>query len=213
MSRETRLLYTSSPDRGLDVVLELWPEIHARAPDAELAYVYAPVYWEFAAQDPRLAAHARQIEEKAKQPGVACLGALSQPELAKLMRASLVWVHPSWVPPLHVGNDAGAPWHETSCIGAIEAQAAGLHVVASDWGALHETVKVGRLVNSDAPGPRWRRAIVEHVVEGLTNREVQAFAQTEGPAAVADMGWDGVAEQIAGLVERVAERGPGLVSA
>lgn len=204
--REKRVLYTSSPDRGLDILLELWPQIRERVPDAKLAFTYAPVYFEVAKQRDDIAAHAEKIEELAKQEGVEAIGSLSQPRLVKLMRSSLVWAHPSWNTP------NGVPFHETSCIGAMEAQAAGLCVVASGWGALCETVKVGRLVDSDPPGERWRNALIENIVEALTNEKLQAHAQTEGPKAVADLGWDGVGEQVVALIES-QDHEPQLVSA
>jgi hypothetical protein len=34
-------LYTSSPDRGLDFLLELWPRVREQVPDAELHCAYA----------------------------------------------------------------------------------------------------------------------------------------------------------------------------
>ncbi len=195
LDRRPRVLYTSSPDRGLDVVLEEWPKIRERAPEAELLFAYAPVYYRIAEQDPSVGAHAAKIRELANQDGVSALGSVSQPELARLMCSSLVWVHPSWATPHEM------PFHETSCIGAMEAQAAGLHVVASGWGALPETVRVGRLLGGDAPGEDWRAALVDHVVEGLLDEQVQRFAQAEGPKAAATLSWQGVAHQIAGLIE------------
>lgn len=193
--RKRRLLYTSSPDRGLDVLLELWPQIRKKAPRATLAWCYSPVYFDAAKSNPALQEHTAKIEKLSKQPGVEVLGSLPQHELAKLMRESLVWAAPSWCTP------AGAPFHETSCIGAMEAQAAGLVVVASGWGALPETVKVGALVNGDPPGEKWRRNLVEEIVRGLADKETQAHAQREGPKAVAQLGWQPVAEQFAALFE------------
>lgn len=193
--REQRVVYTSSPDRGLDILLELWPEIRKHAPDAELAWAYSPVYFHVAERNPALADHVAKIRELSEQDGVTALGSLSQPKVAELMRTSMVWVAPSWCTP------ADEPFHETSCIGAMEAQAAGLHVVASGWGALPETVQVGRLVNGGAPGKQWREAIVSNIVEGLTDPEVRTYCQEVGPMAMGAMGWAGVACQVAGLIE------------
>lgn len=198
--RKQRVLYTSSPDRGLDILLELWPRIREKVPGAELAYCYSEVYDRVAEQDPAIAKHRDRIRELAEATeGTSALGSLPQQELARLMRTSLVWAHPSYATP------ADQPFQETSCIGAMEAQAAGCLVVASDWGALPETVKAGRLVNSGPLSERWRDAFVREIVDGLTNSGTQAWAQTEGPKAVEGLGWDGVARQVAGLIEGEAE--------
>jgi glycosyltransferase involved in cell wall biosynthesis len=192
--RAQRVLYTSSPDRGLDVLLELWPRVREQVPDAILEHCYAQVYDKIAEVDPRISAHRDHIRQLADQPGVRSIGSLSQPELAALMCDSRVWCHPSWIGP------ANTVFHETSCIGAMEAQAAGCLVVASNWGALSETVRWGRLVNSDPGGPRWKDALVTHIVEGLTDHDVGEAARTNAPDAVKDMGWDGVATMLAPLI-------------
>jgi glycosyltransferase involved in cell wall biosynthesis len=196
MSRKKRVVYTSSPDRGLDILLELWPRIREQVPDAELAYCYSDVYNRVAEQNPDIAAHRDRVRElAATTAGTQALGSLPQQELARLMRTSLVWAHPSYSTP------SGEPFHETSCIGAMEAQAAGCLVVASDWGALSETVEVGRLVNSGPLSKRWREAFVREIIDGLTNEETQRWAQMAGPKAAADLGWGEVAEQVAGVIE------------
>jgi hypothetical protein len=41
---------------------------------------------------------------------------------------------------------------------------------------------------------------VEAIVRGLTNNDVQRDAQQAGPEAVADVGWQGVAEQLTKIV-------------
>lgn len=192
--RQPRVLYTSSPDRGLAIILELWPHIREQVPEATLEYVYAPVYAKVAEADDILAADREKIRRLSNQPGVTALEPLPQHKLAKLMLESRVWVAPSW----HTPTDE--PFYETSCIGAMEAQAAGLCVVASGWGALLETVRIGELVRPPLDDG-WRGIFAEAIVNGLTNPERQRVAEREGPKAVADLGWDGVARQVEGLIE------------
>ncbi len=192
--RAQRALYSSSPDRGLDILLELWPDVRAQVPAAELAYCYADVYDAVADQDANVAAHRDKIRALADQPGVERLGALSQPSLAELMCDTRVWAHPSWA------TQHGVPFMETSCIGAMEAQAAGCFVVASDWGALSETVQWGLRVNSDPPNAKWRNAIVAGIVQGLTDQESGDKAVYQGPRRVKDLGWDGVGEAVGKLI-------------
>lgn len=192
--RDPTILVTSSPDRGLDIMLEEFPRIRVEVPDARLVHCYAQVYDVVADKDPDVGRHRTRIRELAQQPGVTSVGSLSQPDLAKLMCRSRVWAHPSW------NTIAGQAFQETSCIGAMEAQAAGCLVVASNWGALPDTVKVGRRVNSDPPNARWRNAIVAECIDGLTSPETGAWAGRKGPAAMQDHGWDGVAVQVAELM-------------
>lgn len=191
--REKRLLYTSSPDRGLDVLLELWPKILREVPDAIFEFCYSDVYNAVAAQDPVVGEHHAKIQRLIKGlVNVKQLGSLSQPELARLMRSSVVWAHPSWVTAIE------CPFLETSCIGAMEAQAAGLHIVAANVGALTETVQVGDLIDA---GPGGHDALVAGIVKGLTDEEAQAYAQENGPSVAAGLGWDGVAKRFVELAD------------
>jgi glycosyltransferase involved in cell wall biosynthesis len=193
--RAPRVLYSSSPDRGLDVLLEIWPRVLEHVPDALAAYAYPGVYDAVADQDPAVAEHRERIRKMAKDlPHVERLGSLSQPDLAALMCDTRVWVHPSWV------TMANAPFFETSCIGAMEAQAAGCCVVASGWGALPETVRVGMLVPGPGGTDKWKDGLVAGIVEGLTDERTGNAAVERGPEAVKDLGWDGVAAQVAGLI-------------
>lgn len=141
-----RAIYSSSPDRGLDLLLEWWPKVRERVPDAELAYCYADVYQTVAGIRPEVGAHFARIQELAKQPGVINLGALSQRELAQQMQMCGVWLAPSWT------SWIDQRFNETFCIGAVEAAAAGCSLVVSDWGALPERLNTAmrwRLVPAD----------------------------------------------------------------
>ena len=196
--RAARVVSSAQPERGLDVLLELWPEVRAAVPDAELAYCYAPVYEFVATRNPDVARHRRRVERLSRQPGVRALGPLRPEGHERLMRDSRVWAHPSW------STLAGEPFEEASCIAAMEAQAAGLWVVASGWGALSETVRVGSVIQEGAPGEPWRSRFVEEIVRGLTDAETQRRAEADGPSAMSEMGWGRVAARIARVIENGA---------
>lgn len=189
-----RAVYTSSPDRGLDVLLELWPKVRGQVPDAELKHCYVDVYDAIAEQDPAIGAFRKRVRELADQPGVESVGHLPQPEVANLMRSAGVWCHPSWA------TVSGTSFFETSCIGAMEAQAAGCLAVVSSVGALRETVLLGRRVEAKPMSDRWKDVFVRMIVEGMTSRAVQDHVQGEAPRLRAQWGWDGVARQVAGLI-------------
>jgi glycosyltransferase involved in cell wall biosynthesis len=143
---------------------------------------------------PHLSKFRDRLRELSDQPGVVNLGSLPQSALADIMRSSMVWAHPSWCSPFDM------PFHETSCIGAMEAQAAGLHVVASDWGALRETVEAGHLITGPK-SEKWAEAFVDSIVAGLTDGAMLALAERMGPLAMADKGWEGVAVDMAAIID------------
>jgi glycosyltransferase involved in cell wall biosynthesis len=164
--RDDVALYTSSPDRGLDLILKLWPMVREQVPDAELRFAYASVYQRVADQQPALAAFRDRVLQLADQPGVINLGSLSQPQVAEQMMQAAVWLAPS------INTNVGVHFEETYCIGAQEAAAGGAVVIASDWGALPERME--QAVNSISIGEggweskEWQEAWVSAIVQGMT---------------------------------------------
>lgn len=192
--REKRLLYTSSPDRGLDIVLECWPEIKRRVPDATFVHCYSR-WWDLVANvSPVSAAHRARIEEMSRADGVEKIPAQGQRDLATLMRSSLVWCAPSYY------TLGGMKFDETNCISAQEAQAAGCFAVSANWGALAEVNKAGVRLDGDPMSDEFREQFISEIVLGLTDPETQKHAQVEGPKAMDDRGWLPVAEQLRSLI-------------
>lgn len=66
-------LYASSPDRGLDTLLEAWPKIYAAHPDASLVVTYGA---------------------NVSGPGISALGDVDEDMMAELYKSSQLWLHP-----------------------------------------------------------------------------------------------------------------------
>lgn len=188
--RELRVLYTSSPDRGLDILLEVWPRVAEQVPGVKLQHAYSRWYDLVADAAPGISTHRQRLRGLEEAAGSERLPSQGQKALAQLMRSSRVWVAPSYFSP------AKAKFNETSCISAMEAQAAGLAVVASNWGALAETVKVGAKLDGDPVSDEYKDKLVSAIVSALTSDTIAAGAQELGPVAMADMGWDGAVDQL-----------------
>jgi glycosyltransferase involved in cell wall biosynthesis len=117
------LAYTSTPFRGLDVLLPVFAELRKVFPDAELeVFSSMQMYQEDESRDP----YKPLYDQCQSAPGVRYVGSLSQPALAAALRPASVLAYPN-------------TFAETSCIAALEALASGLLVVTSDLGALRET--------------------------------------------------------------------------
>lgn len=131
-----RVAYTSSPDRGLDVILEhVWPKVVEQVPDAELHVYYGWKAWESGQLGPEQMAFRQKVANLLiDSKGVVQHGRIPQDQLAAELGRASVWLHPSH------------NFWETYCISAIEAQLAGAIPVAASHGALAETVAGGLVI-------------------------------------------------------------------
>lgn len=181
--KPNRLIFSSSPNRGLDVLLMLFPAIRAQVPDAELHIYYGFDCWEAFARrgnnTQELAVideYKRRINDAVRAGGVTFHGRVNQRELADAFMRSKVWSYPT-------------NFNETSCCGAMEAQAAGCVPVCPPLAALAETVKHGVFVEGGD-------AFVAACVRLLKDEEYRlSFAEPGRKYALANLTWRGLAEE------------------
>jgi glycosyltransferase involved in cell wall biosynthesis len=125
-----RVVYASSPDRGLLHLLRMWPRVRDEVPDAELHFFYGdrlmrPPFCTLPGWF-RVADEIRHLG--ATLPGVVNHGGVAHAELLHEMARSAVWAYPTH-------------FLEISCIVAMETQALGVWPVTTSLGALPETVR------------------------------------------------------------------------
>jgi glycosyltransferase involved in cell wall biosynthesis len=150
-----RLAYTSTPFRGLDTLLDVFPAIRDRVPGVTLEiYSSMQVYHLPPGRD--TADYGHLYRRAATTAGVEYVGSLPQPALARAMRSVDVLAYPNH-------------FAETSCIAVMEALAAGCRVVTSDLAALGETTAgFAALVAVGGDRDEYRRQFVAAVVDVLT---------------------------------------------
>lgn len=205
-----RAVYSSSPDRGLLALLEMWPAIQAQVPDATLHVYYGFANWKKTSQILRHEGNLRDVAHLEHvlrtTPAVIMHDRINQKELAREFMRSGVWAYPTF-------------FTETSCVTAMEAQAAGLHIVSTAMAALNETVASrGVLLPWDRPRedqtrdplPEYKERFVAEVVKAMLEPRdrgvVMNYATAFDINGVADE-WDEMltrhcAEQVERLVPR-----------
>jgi len=156
-----KVVNSSSPDRSWPILLDCWPKIKASVPQAELHLFYGFKNWEFSARfDPAQSDLIARLKNQIKQMeplGVVFHDRVSQDELANQFLSAGVWAHPTW-------------FTETSCITAMEAQAAGLRIVTSSIAALNETVSNrGTLIDGDWTSDTYKEKFIVSVIAAMQN--------------------------------------------
>ncbi len=137
VSREThQVVYTSSYDRGLEHLLDIWPYIIKEVPDAKLMIAYGwDMFDKIQGGNNERMSWKQNMLEKMAHPSINELGRLSHKEVAKLMKSSDVFAYP-------------CHFAEIFCIAAAKAQMAGaIPVVTTSDSCLKETVGIGLQVS------------------------------------------------------------------
>lgn len=194
------MVFSSSPNRGLQWLAPNFPSIRARVPDAELHVFYGFDTWETMARARNAHDELAVIEKfKALLPpvgqsrdGIFNHGKRPQSEVAAAYLRAKVWPYLT-------------EFTETSCITAMEAMAAGCVPVCSALAALPETVKHGVLF--DNADPNTPRLWLDKVVELLQREDVRApVAKAGREYALASLSWAGVACEWSAMFGDLASR-------
>jgi glycosyltransferase involved in cell wall biosynthesis len=156
--RWTNGVYSSTPFRGLEHLLGMFPHILQRVPEMTLdVFSGMQVYgWGKGEDRERFG----RIYALADQPGVTLHGSVGQPTLLRSLANSGLLLYPN-------------SFDETSCIAAIEAQASGAVVVTSDKAGLRETVdtETGVRIPGNPASRDYQHRFVEVVTALVADRE------------------------------------------
>jgi glycosyltransferase involved in cell wall biosynthesis len=142
------LAYTSTPFRGLNVLLDIFPAIRARIPGTRLKVFSSLRVYQIPEQQD-LTAHGELYERCRRTDGVDYVGSVSQPRLADELRSINALAYPNTFP-------------ETFCVSAIEALASGCRIVTTDLGALPETT--ANFADLVPTGPGYKERYADRLV-------------------------------------------------
>jgi glycosyltransferase involved in cell wall biosynthesis len=157
-----RLIYMSSPDRGLVTLLGMWAEIKKSVPDAELHVFYGwNVYDTFSDGNPAKLKWKEGVLKMMEQPGIFDHGRVGHAELHKEIGKSGIWAYPT-------------VFSEISCISGMKSQKYGAIPVVSDFAALTETVKNGLKIDMDMDTDEGKKEFVKSLIGLLKDTKKQS---------------------------------------
>ena len=135
--KKLNFFWGSSYDRGLDIVLFLWPDIVKKYPEAKLNVCYGwDMFLKVASKNPERMEWKEEVDRLMEQPGVIHHGRLGKEELKAVRKECGIWLYPTY-------------FTEINCISALEAQKDGLVPVVTNLAALKETVGSGFKIEGD----------------------------------------------------------------
>ena len=181
-----RMVYSSSPDRGLDVLLECLPRIRKAVPEATVHVFYGFSNWEKmirARGRPGEVEWMEAIKARLDDPGVVYRGRIGQAQLAKEMLKSELWAF-------------STAFTETFCISAAECMAAGLPIVCTDLAALHTTVgETGILIPGNNRTKEYQDRFVDECVRMLSDKPRWEEYSRRGLERAKTFSWDTIADE------------------
>ena len=182
-----RLMYASSPDRGLEFLLWIFPRCKEIIEDLELHVFYGfdniekvlkrvgPKHW--------IAQNTERIQAMMQQPGVVHHGRKPQAALLTEWMKSGIWCHPS-------------NFTETSCITSMDAQACGAIPLTTPLWAVAENVKHGVFVEGDVRDELVRsRYVLELTRLALDPERQERIREDMMPWALRQFDWERFVDQ------------------
>jgi glycosyltransferase involved in cell wall biosynthesis len=172
------VFYGSSPDRGLDNLLDVWGEIRKAVPDATLHVCYGfDLYDKIYSHVKSKMAWRNQMMELLKQPGITYHGKVGKEELYKIAHSCGVWAYPTY-------------FQEIDCITARYCQALGTVPLVHNYAALETTVQRGVRLAVDPDKYKLAKKFTQELIKVLNNPNDYQF----DPAFAKQWSWANVAK-------------------
>jgi len=184
IGKDPKFVYSSSPDRGLWYLLQMWPDIRKKFPKASLIICYGAMNWvnHIKWSHGRIAEMAVGIEELIRQPGVKDLGKIGQDQLAQLQMEADAWIYPF---------DPMSPT-ETGCISAIENLAAGNPIITTNADCMEdEFAKTGTIIKL----PFEKDRFVEETIDVLIDQDYIEYQRDVGRKFAEKRDWQVISKQ------------------
>lgn len=177
VSKQHKLLWGSSYDRGLQHLLKMWPKIKGKYPDATLDIAYGwGLFEQRFANNPERMQWKSKMDELMKQDGITHHGRVGKDELNKLTESCGIWAYPT-------------DFDEINCITALNCQSLGCVPCVINKAALDETVGAGIKVEGDIYDPDTREDYLNKLLDLMGDETKWKEEQLKGKEFAKSYSW------------------------
>lgn len=182
-NKQHTLFWGSSYDRGLDILLFMWPDIIAKYPDAKLHITYGwNLFDALRGGNPERLQWKQNVEKMMQQPGIIHWGRVGKERLKEIRQQCGIWAYPTYFP-------------EINCITALECQQDGVVPVTMDDFALSETAKSGVLIKGKIEKLEVQEGFKKQLIELMGDSKRWQELANKGKEFVKEYEWQKLAPQ------------------
>lgn len=181
--RNKKLFWGSSYDRGLDILLNMWPKIKKAHPDATLDICYGwNLFVKGYQNNPERMAWKDKIDKLMEQEGITHHGRVDQKKLQKIMLKCGIWAYPTY-------------FQETNCITALQCQRDGVVPVTIELAGLKLTVGSGIKIKGDIYLRETKEQYLKELIDLMGDEKRWLKESKRGIAFSKLFSWERIADK------------------
>lgn len=181
--KQHKLFWGSSYDRGIQFILNMWPQIKKEYPKAEFHIYYGWDLFDAAyADNPERQEWKKKMQKLMKAKGITEHGRVNKEELAKGRQKCGIWAYPT---------DFG----ETNCITALDCQKDGVVPCVMNKAGLRESVRTGIRVEGDIYDEEIQERYLELLLELMGDHRLWEKERAKGRKFALQYTWEKIAKK------------------
>lgn len=191
-----RIVYSSTPQRGLDILIAVFEELSKRYDNIELDVFSSFQIYGWPDADKQF----EPLYEKCRNhPKINYHGYVPNEVLKEHLKKSHIWALPS-------------TWYETSCRAMLEAMSAGLVCVHPNFGALYETSGALNIMYQGDSDKQTHANLfapaLAHAIEHVLDDDVQSYTKFVKAYVDNRYNWEKIARQWTNMFDQLSGKYP-----
>ena len=185
-------IYSSYPDRGLLILLKMWPKIQSKYKDATLN-IFTDITNNWSNNN-----YPTEMKEiiallylyKSQYPTITNHGWVDKKTLGEYWKISQIWFYP-------------CKFVETFCLTALESAASKTIAITNDLGALQDTVGIrGIIIPGNTETDEWQSTALNHLFNYMDNPENKSHLIQKNYKWALEHSWKDIASKLLHIINK-----------